>query len=168
MDLTSFGAVTVAVRETVENQSSLCCGAAGLAIILASDTPSNKGRPRVAQPKESNQTVPKLVDASSVLGDLPSAPADYQQYKDKGEIKKLLSQDYQKLLALGNVQGRYAEPCFFIFSERSCAKGVGIQPSRNSPWLHRDCLSKGNLFVGDPPTKFVEAGIAAGPLARRG
>ena len=105
---------------------------------------------------------------ASVLGDLPSAPADYQQYKDKGEIKKLFANDYQKLLELGNVEGWYAEPCFFMFSERSTALGVGIQPSSNSPWMHMDLFYKGNLFVGDPPTKFVEAGIAAGPLARRG
>ena len=31
-----------------------------------------------------------------------------------------------------------------------------------------DLFSKGNLLVGDPPTKFVEANLAAAPLARQG
>ena len=49
IDLTAFGATTAPIRQDAENLSRVVCGAHGLAIILASDTPSNKGRPRPHQ-----------------------------------------------------------------------------------------------------------------------
>lgn len=44
-DLTSQGAPTISVREEIDVRASVVCGKAGLAIIMASDTPSTKGRP---------------------------------------------------------------------------------------------------------------------------
>ncbi len=148
-DLSSFGTATASVREEVEMQANVACGKKGLALIMASETPSGRGRPT---PKKSARQAASA-DAGappSALQGLPAAESNYQDYKDKAQLRRLLSKDFQQLFSLGGgTEERYAEPVSFKRANKHDARAMAILPAANSPWLAMSLINNLSLHTGD-------------------
>ncbi len=170
-DLCSLGSTTAAVRDEVERRGNIVCGSKGMATVLVSEVPSGKGRPTppkrqgAASATSANGATPFAFPS---LEGLPAAESAYQEYKDKGELKRLLAADYSKLLSMGQVEGRYAEPVSFRFSNRPTARAVCIVPATNSPWMQMELVKQDELSVGGAPNSFVDMSASATAKARAG
>lgn len=81
VDSTALGAVSATTRTEVEALMAQVCGSAGLATVVASDVPANKGRPGVAS--AAGCAAASASGEGLALVGLPPAPASYDVYKDR-------------------------------------------------------------------------------------
>lgn len=170
-DLSSQGAPTASVREEIDLRASVICGKRGLAIIMASDTPSAKGRPT---PKKAPRGAAAAADAADgappgALEGLPAVESSNQEYKDQAQVKRLLSKDFANLFSMGGSdESRYCEPVAFRREGKTDFRAMAILPAENSPWLALQLISSHSLSAGSEPAQFVDAGAGAASKARKG
>ena len=178
-DLTSQGAPTISVREEIDVRASVVCGKAGLAIIMASDTPSTKGRPTPKKASRGSAVGAPAVGAVAAaaadgapplaLEGLPAVDSSNQEYKDRAQTERFLSKDFANLFNMGgSTEDRYCEPVVFKRSSKHDLRALAILPSDNSPWQATKLISTLSLPAGDEPSQFVDAGPGAAGKARRG
>ena len=138
-----------------EANLNIVTGAKGLGLLVASETPSAKGRTNKASPYKAlpstagsgdtlalndgvEGTAPSLVQPPESL---PAAPSEFHLYADRGLVRSLLVNDYQKLLKIGvSVEGRYGDPMTFRVKQRPGVRAVSIQPAANCLWQHTKML----------------------------
>ena len=132
LDLGSFGAPGVATMDFAERVSAVTAGADGLSLFVCSETPAGKGRTLVG-PSPKKPRGPDTADhegaaepaaSGAVDSDLPSAPSAYHVYADKGAVRKLQMQHFEKVLQIGSGNtNRYAEAVTlkYVNKHKPCA-----------------------------------------------
>ena len=174
-NLGALGATTATIRSQIEKAAATVAQKNGLVIAIQSEIPSGVGRPQTRskggdRAAAANDSSPGLESGAAALG-LPAAPDDFRERRDKGELRALLSADYNKLLAEivpkeTKDLGRHAESVFFKTSQKSL-RAVAVLPSSNCLWLKTTLMDTASLDVGPLASSFVDLGPGAGPKARK-
>jgi hypothetical protein len=83
---------------------------------------------------------------------LPPAPSEFHVYADRGAIRSLLANDFQKLMKIGSaVEGRYGEAVAFRVKQRPGIRAVCVVPTSNSLWHHTKLLKDRESLESNPP-----------------
>ena len=177
LDLGSFGAPGVATMDFAERVSAVTAGADGLSLFVCSETPAGKGRTLVG-PSPKKPRGPDTADhegaaepaaSGAVDSDLPSAPSAYHVYADKGAVRKLQMQHFEKVLQIGSGNtNRYAEAVTLKYVNKQVLRAVGSQPSANSVWQHCQLFRDLGLSGIQPPAEVVDIGPSTASKARQG
>ena len=179
LDLSSFGAPTVGSMDFAERLAVSFAGATGLALLLCSDVPAGKGRtgtPKKAKPKQAAVAAAAAAagdgaeaERSEPVDDLPAAPSDFHVYADKGVMRALQMQHFQKVLQIGcSNTSRYAESLTFKYTGNTSIRVAGIQPASNSAWQHMDLMKNLEVSGIAPPAEVVDFGPQSASQARQG
>ena len=166
-DLGSCGAVSAPILSFVELTMPIITGNRGLGLVLASDTPSGKGRTQVKPAKAKAKSEAGSADGSGATS-LPAAPSEYHVYADRGATRAMLVKDFKQVMQLFNDQSeRYNEPVIFKQLGKPGARAVAVQPAANSTWQHMDLMSELQLTNMPAAEKVVDHASGAAAKARK-
>lgn len=172
-----MGAPSAPTLDFCGSATAAIAGAAGLCIIVQSNTPSGKGR---TKKKIANGSAAGAGASAAGAGasaevpaggeeDLPPAPSDFVQYHDASQLRALLVKDFARLLKLGDAwENRFPQPVTFRFQGAPNVQAVCIQPATKMVWQAMQLIGDWELNDITPPEHYVELGAGSASAARKG
>lgn len=171
VDATAMGALSAAARTEIEQLMAVVCGSSGLATVVSSEVPANKGRPAAASAGGGAASAGAAASGDGLnFEGLPAAPGSYDMHKDRAQVNQLLAADFAKILTMSTSTDRYAEPVSFRSADAGsrAIRAVLFLPASSSPWNGMRLLTDLTLSVGSSPRELVELGGGAAAKARQG